>query len=532
MADAGDHHLQESLLKKNQRRIFGLTADEWIRHFFSGNALVSIVVLVLIMLLLFKEGVGFLPQNHNNLTQYRQAGLEYVDYLRGQVDGFTTLGRYLNQLRLDELSRQQQQNKSLEEINASLAAFDGFNNRFSDATSDLNGLLSDQSEIASSLKERMQVADNQREQIAMLRRADKISEAEKIHPETFDLAKETQPLRDMFPIHQEANRKLAEEIKHLVQTLPSVPSLEMKAGLEKFSKAVLEQVGGFDPLEQKMQAWDPSTPIEMSQSLRSFLFGSRWLTASFWQDWYGVVPLFVGSFLISLLALAIAVPFSLLAAIYINQVASKREQQFFKPYIEFIAAIPSVVLGFFGIAVLGQGLRAISQIPWMSWVPGFPMSERLTMLTAACLLALMAVPTIFSLAEDALNNVPRAYTEASAALGSTKWQTIIFIMVPTALSGIISAVLLGFGRVIGETMVVLLCAGNRIQIPDFTAGLGVFVQPAHTMTGIIAQEMGEVVRDSIHYRALFMVAIVLFFVSLLINYLAQLVVKRFKISAG
>lgn len=154
-------------------------------------------------------------------------------------------------------------------------------------------------------------------------------------------------------------------------------------------------------------------------------------------------------------------------------------------------------------------------------MPGFPYSERLNILTAGCLLALIAVPTIFTLAEDALNNVPRALKEASFALGASRLQTIVRIIVPASLSGIISAVLLGLGRVVGETMVVLLCAGNRIAIPDFTDGLSVVTQPVHTMTGIIAQEMGEVVRGSIHYRALFVVGLVLFVLSLMINYAAQ-----------
>ena len=220
------------------------------------------------------------------------------------------------------------------------------------------------------------------------------------------------------------------------------------------------------------------------------------------------------------------------AAVYVNQIASQREQRFIKPGIEFISAFPSVVLGFFGIAVLGQALRAMSQLPWLSWVPGFPYSERLNILTAGCLLALIAVPTIFTLAEDALNNVPRALKEASLALGASRLQTTIRIIVPASLSGIISAVLLGLGRVVGETMVVLLCAGNRIAIPDFTQGLGFIVEPVHTMTGIIAQEMGEVVRGSIHYRALFMVGLVLFILSLTINYAAQHIVRRYRISIG
>ncbi len=168
----------------------------------------------------------------------------------------------------------------------------------------------------------------------------------------------------------------------------------------------------------------------------------------------------------------------------------------------------------------------------MQWLPGFPIAERLNALTAGCLLGLLAIPTIFTLAEDALQNVPRSFKEASYALGATRLQTITRIVVPAGLSGIISAVLLGLGRVIGETMVVLLCAGNRIAIPDFTEGLGVFVQPVHTMTGIVAQEMGEVVRGGIHYRALFVVGIFLFFLSLGINFLAQKIVRRYRISVG
>ena len=528
---ASQPRISEALQKSSRFRILGYTMDEWIGVFFSGNALISIVVLLLIMGLLFKEGIGFLPQNFTNLRIYRQAGLEYVDYVRTEVDGFTKLSRDLNQLRLDQVLTMQSQGKTLEEINATLAPFDAFNERFSDATTDLNGLLSDQSEIASALKERILNANNQQDEIEMLRALGKLEQAAAIHPESFDFKKETQILRDMFPQYQETNRKLEAEMVSLLANLPVMPTATANTALQQFTTEARSLLAELPKWEKEMQEWDSSKPIPAWKALTTFLFGPRWLTASFWQDWYGVVPLFVGSLLISLVAMVIAVPFSVLAAIYVNQIAGSKEQAIIKPYIEFISAIPSVVLGFFGVAVLGTFLRDISALTWLQWVPGFPMSERLTILTAGCLLALMAVPTIFSLAEDALNNVPRHFAEASLALGATKWQTIVRILFPSALSGIISAVLLGFGRVIGETMVVLLCAGNRIQIPDFTKGLGAFVQPAHTMTGIIAQEMGEVVRGSIHYRALFMVGLGLFFVSLLINYIAQLVVRKFRIVA-
>jgi phosphate transport system permease protein len=245
-----------------------------------------------------------------------------------------------------------------------------------------------------------------------------------------------------------------------------------------------------------------------------------------------MLPLVAGSLLVSLIAMVVAVPLAISAAIYVSEVATSAEKALIKPYIEFISAIPSVVLGFFGIAVLGTAIRSLSQIEALGWIPGFPMSERLNALTAGLLLAFTSIPTIFSLAEDALTNVPRHFKEASFALGATRFQTLVRVLIPASLSGIISAVLLGFGRVIGETMVVLLCAGNRIAIPNFTEGLGVIYQPVHTMTGIIAQEMGEVAQGSIHYRALFMVGIILFLLSLLINYVAQRVVRKYRISIG
>jgi len=154
------------------------------------------------------------------------------------------------------------------------------------------------------------------------------------------------------------------------------------------------------------------------------------------------------------------------------------------------------------------------------------MQERLNILNAGLLLALMAVPTIFTLCEDAINNVPRSFSEASLALGASKLQTVMKVVLPTASSGVLAAVLLGFGRIIGETMVVLLVAGNQIAIPDFSQGLGVVTQPAHTMTGIIAQEMGEVTQGTLHWRGLFLVGLVLFIISLTINITAQRVIRR------
>ncbi|MDP4610208.1 MAG: phosphate ABC transporter permease subunit PstC [Opitutales bacterium] len=304
------------------------------------------------------------------------------------------------------------------------------------------------------------------------------------------------------------------------------------------SPAIEERIATFKELNQKffsnidahkakLANWDQSAPVSIFQAASAFLTGKDWVTASDQQDWYGLMPLLSGSLLISAIALVFAIPFGVGAAIYVNQIAGPAERNFIKPYVEFISAIPSVVIGFFGVVVFGEFIRWFSQLDGFQWVPFFPIQERLNAFTAGCLLALMAIPTIFTLAEDAINNIPRHFKEASLAMGATPLQTTMRVIVPTALSGIISAIMLGFGRVIGETMVVLLCAGNRIKIPDFTEGPGVFFEPVHTMTGIIAQEMGEVVQGSLHYRALFMVGIVLFFISLIINYTAQWVVKRF-----
>ena len=356
-------------------------------------------------------------------------------------------------------------------------------------------------------------------------------EANAIRSEAIDFRAEIQPLLALRADVTAANVRLLAAMTEMAARVPkfSDPALDRKMG--RFPGFVAAYAREVATAEQRMAAWDQAKPVGWLEAFNAFAFGRKWITASFWQDWYGVLPLFTGSLLIALLALLIAIPLGVAAAIYVNQLAGSLEQKIIKPYIEFISAIPSVVLGFFGIAMLGETLRRVSQLPALDWVPGFPMAERLNAATAACLLALMAVPTIFSLAEDALNNVPRSFREASLALGATRLQTIIRITVPAALSGIMAAILLGFGRVIGETMVVLLCAGNRIEIPDLGAGLGVFFQPVHTMTGIIAQEMGEVVRNSIHYRALFMVGVVLFLISLLVNWLAQKIVRRYRIAA-
>ncbi|MDA8632863.1 phosphate ABC transporter permease subunit PstC [Verrucomicrobiales bacterium] len=357
------------------------------------------------------------------------------------------------------------------------------------------------------------------------------AKAEEVVIEGPEYAKINQVFYDSVARQAAIAAPLEVEMKKLFDQLPNPAEVETKSAKENLKRATVfydrfEAQMAFN--QKQIKEWRHDKPISVPESVSAFLFGRDWTTNSSWHDFYGLLPLFTGSLLISMIALAVAVPFSIAAAVYVNQLASSREQSLVKPAIEFIGAIPSVVLGFFGILVFGEALRNLSQLEWLQWFPGFPMAERLTILNAGLLLAFMAAPTIFTLTEDALNNVPQAFTENSLAMGATKLQTVFRVVVPTSLSGIIAAVLLGFGRIIGETMVVLLVAGNKIKIPDFTEGLGVVTQPAHTMTGIIAQELGEVDSGSLHWRALFMVGMVLFVISLLVNFTAQKVLKKFQ----
>jgi phosphate transport system permease protein len=499
------------------------TAESAIRAFFGSNALVAIVVLTLITIFLFREGFGFFGQNLANLRLYRQAGLEYVDIIRAQAEKQTALSRQLGDIRLQEMRGGADQ--------AALEKFDEFATKFSDSGEQLNGLVSDATDQAQALRETML-------QLGSLAGASVIeSETQDERRATAAApagseAEQMAALRSATDKFQQIADSMKAQIIELLTTSPALTNAKSRKAFAKWKTEVEDYLKQLPAVVEKLRAWDPNKPVPAYRAITSFLFGTQWITASFWQDWYGIIPLFVGSLMVSIVALLIAVPLGVCGAIYVSEVASPIEKSLIKPYIEFISAIPSVVLGFFGIAVLGETIRAISRASFMKWVPFFPISERLNVFTAGCLLALMAVPTIFTLAEDALRNVPRGFKEASYALGANRLQTVVRVLVPAALSGIVSAVLLGLGRVIGETMVVLLCAGNRIAIPDFTQGLGTFFQPVHTMTGIIAQEMGEVVRGSIHYRALFMVGLVLFAITLAINYGAQKLVMRYRMSIG
>ena len=532
---------REVLLTRRRGRFFGLTLDGLAKVVFQANAAVSIIVLALITFTIFRDAGDFIPQNRKNLQIYRLAGLEYVDLLRRPVEDYSALNRELGSIRNAEMESLRGQGLTPAAGAARLAGFDRFANQVGEAIAPHEAMLGTLTEMATSLKERQKVSQDLTEArrnlsqalhtAAPAQAAELLRQLGAIVVEEINYQTEVQPMRAMLPDLKAANQELQVRLTALADETPAFDAIPIQRRLTRLSGLLRRFPGDLRTAAEGMENWDQAKPVSWWESTHAFLFGQEWITASFWQDWYGVLPLLSGSLLISALALALAIPLGVSAAVYVNQVARPMEQKIIKPAIEFIAAIPSVVLGFFGIAILGETLRRVSLLPALSWFPGFPMAERLNATTAACLLAFMAVPTIFSLAEDALNNVPRSFPEASLAMGATRLQTLLHIILPAALSGIMAAILLGLGRVIGETMVVLLCAGNRIQTPDFSAGFGAFFQPVHTMTGIIAQEMGEVVRGSLHYRALFLVGALLFMISLLINWLAQKIVRRYRIAA-
>ena len=516
----------ESIQKKGE----GFLGVEWgtyIKAFFGGNAFVAIIVLALITFFLFREGIGFFPQYREDMELFRKSGQEFVQLLKQEVDDFNELQKELDQVQVDIITRLYDEGKTWEEVTALTGSFQQFTISTRATAGPLQKVVKDAIRQSVAAKETVQV-NRTRRTIAGVNLAELMTYEE----EEAYLKEQRELLLGRMPEIQQAHKEFKASLEAALASIPVVEDPAATEALEAYSKSATAFLKNMPGVEKRLERYDAEKPFTFMETIGGFLGGTVWITNSSWKDFYGIWPLLSGSLLVTVVALTFAIPFGVFSAIYVNQVARKGEEHFIKPYIEFISAIPSVVIGFFGIAVFGTMIREISRMEAFSWVSFFPLSERLNAFTAGGLLALMAVPTIFTLAEDALNNVPKAFTEASEAMGATRWQTIWRIQIPTALSGIISAVLLGFGRVIGETMVVLLCAGNRISMPNWENGAGTFFEPVHTMTGIIAQEMGEVVPESIHYRALFCVGIILFFLSLLINYVAQVLVRRYKISAG
>ena len=244
--------------------------------------------------------------------------------------------------------------------------------------------------------------------------------------------------------------------------------------------------------------------------LGDFLFGKSWSPTSEPPS-FGILPLIWGSLMVTAGALAFSIPMGLALAIYIAEVAPPKVRDLLKPAVEVMAGIPSVVFGFFGMVISGPLLQILFDIP-----------TGLCALNASLLLGLMALPTIVSISEDALSAIPRTFKEASLALGATHWQTIRHVLLPAASSGIICSFILGMGRAIGETMTVLMVAGNA---PIFATS---YLEPIRTLTATIALEMGETVKGSPHYRALFAIGAVLFLMNLFFNVVAERMREGFK----
>lgn len=238
------------------------------------------------------------------------------------------------------------------------------------------------------------------------------------------------------------------------------------------------------------------------------LFGRFWYPISD-PPQFGVLSLLVGSVFVTLGAALISVPIGVASALYIAEIAPRKLKEVLKAGIELLAAIPSVVIGFIGMVTLGPLIKETFDLP-----------TGLTALTGSITLAFMAMPTIVSIAEDAVTAVPKQYREAAIAMGATKWQTTWRIVTYAARPGIIAAIMLGIGRVIGETMAVMMVTGNAALIPHS------FLQPVRTLTATIAAEMGESVQGGDHYAALFAIGIVLFIITFLINGFADLYLHR------
>lgn len=251
-------------------------------------------------------------------------------------------------------------------------------------------------------------------------------------------------------------------------------------------------------------------PIFAHVSLRHFFFGTFWYPTADPAD-FGALPLILASFWVTVCSAALSIPLGVMTAIYLAEIASEKVREIFKPVVELLAALPSVVIGFFGMVVVAPLLQTVFDLP-----------TGLNLLNASLMLAFMSIPTICSLSEDALYSVPRELKEASLALGATHWQTLSRVVVPASLSGITTAVILGVSRAIGETMVVLMVAGGAALVPTS------LFQPVRPMPASIAAEMAEAPFRSPHYHALFAIGIVLFLFTLAFNILADTLGHKYR----
>lgn len=287
--------------------------------------------------------------------------------------------------------------------------------------------------------------------------------------------------------YEHAGEKIAEQVRKTPGIIAFVPKM---------------LVEGFDDLHLIP---DHTIPV------KDVLLGTEWFPTATPSPIFGIIPLLSGTLWVSFFAILIALPFGLAISIYLAEVAPPSVSKVLKPIIELLNGIPSVVYGFFGLAVI---------VPLLQQTFNLPVGE--SGLAGSLVLALMALPTIITVAEDAMRNCPRTMREASLALGATQWQTIYKVVVPYSISGITSGVVLGIGRAIGETMAVLMVTGNAAVIPTS------ILEPLRTIPATIAAELGEAPAGGAHYQALFLLDVLLFFITLIINSCVEIVSVRNK----
>lgn len=251
-------------------------------------------------------------------------------------------------------------------------------------------------------------------------------------------------------------------------------------------------------------------PVLAEYGVFQFIFGTTWSPTN--GD-YGILPLIAGTLSVTLGSLVIGIPTGIACAIFLSEILPKKWAKAFKSAIELLAGIPSVVYGFFGLVVIVPGIRTVI-LPIVQIFNPEASASGFSILAGAIILAIMILPTIVSISENSISAVPKEFKEASLALGANKMETILKVLIPAASSGILSSVILGMGRAIGETMAVLLITGNMAKIP------GSVLDPVATLTGTIAMEMGYA--SPTHQQALFAVGIVLFIIIMLLNIIAQL----------
>lgn len=245
--------------------------------------------------------------------------------------------------------------------------------------------------------------------------------------------------------------------------------------------------------------------------VKDVLLGNEWFPTATPSPIFGILPLISGTLWVSFFAILIALPFGLAISIYLAEVANEKTRKFLKPIIELLNGIPSVVYGFFGLAVI---------VPFLQQTFNLPVGE--SGLAGSLVLAIMALPTIITVAEDAMRSCPRNMREASLALGATQWQTIYKVVIPFSISGITSGIVLGIGRAIGETMAVLMVTGNAAVMPHS------ILEPLRTIPATIAAELGEAPAGGAHYQSLFLLGVILFFITLIINSCVEIVSSRNK----